>query len=935
MDLSQVKLTKYEWGSIEILCSAKEQEVLQMIIAGYHDASIHSNGHKSLVGIMRLENYEHQAKLDACLYSKYLKAKILGLSQELNISFVPASAGAGAAATSAREKEFVMNSALKIILDKYPELDFDDTNSEIYEIVLLQIIKKFAKSVSVAGPMAVAAGEWNKDMCVAYYTLHALSKNNIRRLNTYVSQFVHYVLQEFMGVEADMQARVSALFITHAADCIEKNPLLLKYVDLSLYNHQKEIFTVAKQPGPKLILYIAPTATGKTMTPLGLSEGHKIIFVCAARHVGMALAKAAISVEKRIAFAFGCSTATDIRLHNFAAVNYTRDKRSGGIRKVDNEDGSKVEIMICDMKSYLTAMHYMLAFFGKETIITYWDEPTISMDYDEHEFHPLIHQNWSENLIPTIVLSSATLPKEHELTNTIQDFVTRFSTDTAPACVCNIVSHECKKTIPLINNSGQIELPHYASNVYSTIRGIAANCLENLTLLRYFDLEEVVAFILYVQRHNLTTSRMAMDMHFDGIDAVNMKNIKLYYVNVLANIVDGERNWASIYDYFCERRTPKIRENMYVDVRGNPRPKQPKSFSAGPGVGCPTPSFGAASAGKPLSKMASTSAATMAPGLPPAPAGTCGIYVTTIDSHTLTDGPTIFMTADVEKVATFCVQQANIPSATMDDILRKIEYNNSINARLFELENQLEAERESVESKVKNTIDGRHGGKTIACGRNKRNKDPKKMCKDGGDDSARGTIAKLSREIISHRSMIATATLGDVYIPNRKHHLEKWAPPAILHGMSTGEKHVPFTSDVSEDVVNDIMALNGIATIWKILLMMGIGAFTSGTANNVTYAEIMKKLADEQKLYLIIASSDHIYGTNYQFCHGFISKDMNLTFEKLLQSMGRIGRGNIQQTYTIRFRDNSQIMKLFTGECDKPEVRNMNRLFSTPPADMV
>ena len=34
----------------------------------------------------------------------------------------------------------------------------------------------------------------------------------------------------------------------------------------------------------------------------------------------------------------------------------------------------------------------------------------------------------------------------------------------------------------------------------------------------------------------------------------------------------------------------------------------------------------------------------------------------------------------------------------------------------------------------------------------------------------------------------------------------------------------------------------------------------------------MKRLADEQKLYLIIASSDYIYGTNYQFCHGYLSK---------------------------------------------------------------
>jgi hypothetical protein len=80
---------------------------------------------------------------------------------------------------------------------------------------------------------------------------------------------------------------------------------------------------------------------------------------------------------------------------------------------------------------------------------------------------------------------------------------------------------------------------------------------------------------------------------------------------------------------------------------------------------------------------------------------------------------------------------------------------------------------------------------------------------------------------------------------------------------------------------------------------------------------------------MIIASSDYIYGTNYQFCHGFLSKDLNLTQEKLIQAMGRIGRNNIQQTYTVRFRDDEQIIKLFTSETDKPEIINMNRLFNT------
>ena len=90
----------------------------------------------------------------------------------------------------------------------------------------------------------------------------------------------------------------------------------------------------------------------------------------------------------------------------------------------------------------------------------------------------------------------------------------------------------------------------------------------------------------------------------------------------------------------------------------------------------------------------------------------------------------------------------------------------------------------------------------------------------------------------------------------------------------------------------------------------------------------MKKLAEEQKLYLIIASSDYIYGTNYQFCHGYLSKDLlNMTQEKMIQAFGRVGRRSPQKDYSIRLRDDTIINKLLKEEEDKIEVENMNELF--------
>ena len=109
-----------------------------------------------------------------------------------------------------------------------------------------------------------------------------------------------------------------------------------------------------------------------------------------------------------------------------------------------------------------------------------------------------------------------------------------------------------------------------------------------------------------------------------------------------------------------------------------------------------------------------------------------------------------------------------------------------------------------------------------------------------------------------------------------------------------------FTSDIEDEIVEKIMVLNVIDNIWKLLLLLGIGLFSR------IYKDIMKKLASDQKLYLIIANGDYIYGTNYQFCHGFIGKDVEqMTQEKAIQAFGRIGRNKLQQTYTVRLRDDT------------------------------
>lgn len=893
MDLKQRKLTKSEWEGIEIPVNKSEIEVLQLIVAGYSNINLKINKTYSIITYLKIE---YNPQIEEFLYSKFFADKVRTLIEKNNVPFIRFGTNPNLRKIKSQDITQEENNIYYINIStivklkssdqiRLSRLDVNNINSDntnIYEFVLLNNLEEMINLKYIN----------NLKWVYYYYTLSKLIQNNVEKVNRFIKEIIQIFIKNY---ETD----VNLLHIVHnSSEYIEKNPNILKYSDLSLYDHQKEIYNAIKSPKPKLVLYIAPTGTGKTLTPLGLSEQYKVIFVCAARHVGLALARSAISIGKRIAFAFGCSAAEDVRLHYFAAKEYTRDKRSGQIRKVDNTVGDKVEIIICDIRSYIPAMFYMASFNSINNIVTYWDEPTITLDYQHHELHKVIKKNWKDNIIPNFVLSSATLPKMHELTQTIADFKEKFP----DANINNIISHDCRKTIPLINNNGYVVMPHYLHENYSNILETVTHCEENLTLLRYFDLKEASEFIYYVESNNLNKSISKFERNFASVDDIDMKSIKIYYLKMLKNIIPS--SWSRIYNYFKFQRTKRIKFNNTIDSKGN--------------VITRTISVGTPIQGEPLSRVASVQMSASNNDLDPA--GSCGIYITTKDSYTLTDGPTIFLANDLSKIAKFCIQQANIPASVMKDINEKIEYNNQINERIAEIEKELEFE----ETKMASKLTGVSGDTSKEAKNLMDKKDAKGKSKIANkivDKTEDRKISKMREDITTLKSMGKNATLDDLFIPNRIAHLERWAK-----GLNTGTS---FTSDIEDNIIVSIMLLNDVDDSWKILLLLGIGVFTQHKSS--AYTEIMKKLADQQKLYLIIADSDYIYGTNYQFCHGYLSKDLELTQEKIIQALGRIGRNNIQQEYSARFRDDIQVTTLFTRfrSEDKPEVINMNQLFNS------
>jgi hypothetical protein len=759
-------------------------------------------------------------------------------------------------------------------------------SGDTYDHYIMDAIEAIVavKDAAAAAAAGVGVNEWMKH----YYTLKLMLQKSVVGINTHIIDFAEFVIKTF---SSDIQM---IGFIRNAYRFVEQNDAVFKYADFQLYEHQKQLFTIAKRPDAKLVLYIAPTGTGKTLSPLGLSEKYKIIFVCAARHVGLALAKAAISVKKRIAFAFGCSNIDDIRLHYYAAKEAIRDKRSGRIRKVDNSIGDNVEIMICDIRSYLLAMRYMMAFHPIDQLLMYWDEPTISLDYPDHALHPIIHRNWSGNLIPNVVLSSATLPREDEIVDVIQDFKVKFHDKGAE--IYSVVSHDFKKSIPIVNQKGFIELPHYMfGEDYDRVLECVEHCKTYKTLMRYFDLREILRFIALVTKRvtddsdsdsdsdsddsdsddsddsdahgekekkpqdtdpdtddnrglAITSQRYLPENMFTDIGEITMTSIKEYYLILLENI--RPKYWARIYETLRDVRKPKF---------------------------------------------------------------TSVVNLSTSDAHTLTDGPTIYLTEQVDKVAAFMLQIAKIPTVVMEDIMATIDFNTTILEEIQKTEKLIkDLEGESKDPSAASGGGGGGGG------------DEKKTRKFTSDTRVNPETERLHIKVEELKKSVKYTALHELFVPNRLEHLKRWTTRTAI----TNE----FTSFVEDEVVEQIMLLN-VATHWKLLLLMGIGAITNATDQK--YTDIMKTLAKHQKLYLIITATDYIYGTNYQFCHGYIGKDLEgMSQEKAIQSMGRIGRGAIQQDYTIRVRHDAILHHIFTAvrSSAKPEVRAMNRLFVSSDA---
>ena len=264
MDLTQQKLTKKEWEFLEVPVNKNEQKILELIYNGYNNVNFTKNETNSLM--LYLKSGTDDAHFHHYLYEKYFQEKVKKLVKKYSLNW-----------KIERNKKMTKKlTTASLIRIKNSAKKIESIKGEIIEFILLDIINKFLK----------------KDLCsMYYYSICDIMKNNISYINKYIKNFVYFIIENFKDNINKTK------LVKSAYNYIEKNKIIFKYKDIELYQHQKDLFTVLKRQFAKLIYYQAPTGTGKTISPIGIASNKKVIFTCAAKHIGLQLAKSCISME--------------------------------------------------------------------------------------------------------------------------------------------------------------------------------------------------------------------------------------------------------------------------------------------------------------------------------------------------------------------------------------------------------------------------------------------------------------------------------------------------------------------------------------------------------------------------------------------------------------------------------------------------------------
>lgn len=858
--LSQTKLNEEEWSSIERPVENRmESKIICMINNGYHNTSL---SFKTFVYIH--EYIKLNQSFDFLIYSNFFEKSIKKLNKNdiLNIntkikqlvkSFSKSKMNIVTQSTITKKDKIKFDNSIKLLENiRSSSITPNSDTPKIVEFIVENELKSFAKYL---GRYFDSHKETKRQKDKAHsklmyhlYNLHylkQLSDSDEYATNQILSNIIEHVIHNFDYLMN------SKIVLEISPKILEEN-YIHNYKKIQLFDHQKDIFKFFRENkhNSKMVFYCAPTSSGKTLTPIGLSNEYKVIFMCASKHIGLSLAKYAYHCKKHIGFAFGCESFDDIRLNYNAIAQFNIDKN--GKKYPDHSNGSKVDIMICDVKSFIHASEYMAKFHEKDETILFWDEPTITMDYEEHPLHDTIYMNCKANKIPNIVFSSATLPSKDELQLLCKCLESSFD----DVLIKHIETIDEFSNVTLYEPNKSIVMPHTHFVDYNDLKSFLKK--NGSRYFKFYSLKNCVQCILDFAQFNKETNDFYHRM-IPNFKTVTMQHIKSWYKYILVNI-ETQDKWDQFRSHFGNESVFSTDDILHI-----------------------------------------------------------GTELTTLSSHSLTNGPTLYVTNNNMNLLKYLLLKSQIDGSVLDELYKSIEFNQQTMQKI-------KMKQKDYEDKIAKF------------------KDNDKMMTDM---RLPNDVLELKKEINHLESCIKRLRLDDIYVPNSRDHWNQWynqyvnmidhdAKQYTSSENITYENSNVFTSNMDEHAIMSILKLDQLEDIYKIMTLMGVGvldqASTSDTNKNnndyAKYLNIIKGQIEKKNMYLIVGNSDYIYGTNYQFSHCYLGKDVkSLTQEKIIQCIGRVGRQDRNQRFTFRFRSQMQIDSFFNHCENNMEALHLNRLF--------
>ena len=108
----------------------------------------------------------------------------------------------------------------------------------------------------------------------------------------------------------------------------------------------------------------------------------------------------------------------------------------------------------------------------------------------------------------------------------------------------DLIVYPCKKSIPILNATGQVIMPHLVYEKFKDLRKCARHIENNKTILRHIDVETMIEFIYYVNKKNMVIDQFKIDNYFEDIADITIVNLKIYYLRLLTLI---KSDYTKIY----------------------------------------------------------------------------------------------------------------------------------------------------------------------------------------------------------------------------------------------------------------------------------------------------------------------------------------------------------------------------------------------------